>query len=66
MLKEEKGMNTEAIKEIAKQRGIKTAKMKKGEIIRAIQAVEGNPTCFDTGQVAECDQMNCLWREDCK
>ncbi|KAF0217120.1 MAG: hypothetical protein FD174_3421 [Geobacteraceae bacterium] len=59
-------MKTEEIKEIAKQRGVKTGKMKKGEIIRAIQEAEGNPMCFDTGKAAECGQMSCLWREDCK
>ena len=66
MLKGEKGMKADEIKEIAKKRGVKTGKMKKSEIIRAIQESEGNPTCFDTGQASECSQMNCLWREDCK
>lgn len=41
-------MKIEQIKEIAKKRGVKTGKMKKGEIIRAIQEAEGNPACFDT------------------
>lgn len=59
-------MKIEQIREIAKQRGVKTGKMKKGEIIRAIQEAEGNPTCFDTGKAAECGEMSCLWREDCK
>lgn len=59
-------MKAEEIREIAKQRGVKTGGMKKGEAIRAIQDAEGNPACFDTGKAAECGQMNCLWREDCK
>lgn len=59
-------MRMEEIKEIARQRGVKTGKMKKGEVIRAIQEAEGNPTCFDTGNAAECAQDDCLWREDCK
>ncbi|MCM2359069.1 MAG: Rho termination factor N-terminal domain-containing protein [Geobacteraceae bacterium] len=59
-------MKIEQIKEIAKKRGVKTGKMKKGEIIRAIQEAEGNPACFDTGKADECGEMSCLWREDCK
>lgn len=59
-------MKTEEVKEIARQRGVKTVKMKKGELIRAIQEAEGNPTCFDTGKAAECGQADCLWREDCR
>lgn len=58
-------MKIEQIREIAKQRGINPAKMKKGEIIRAIQEAEGNPMCFATGKSGECGQLNCLWREDC-
>lgn len=54
------------IKEIARQKGVKTGKMKKGEIIRAIQEAEGNSACFDTGQGAECGQTSCLWRKDCE
>lgn len=59
-------MKIEEIRGIAKQRDVKTGKMKKGEIIRAIQEAEGNPMCFDTGEAVECGQANCLWRKDCK
>jgi Rho termination factor, N-terminal domain len=59
-------MKIEEIRGIAKQRDVKTGKMKKSEIIRAIQEAEGNPVCFDTGKTVECGQVNCLWREDCK
>lgn len=59
-------MKISEIKEIAKQRGIRTANMKKGEIIRSIQEAEGNPTCFDAGKAAACGQADCLWRDDCK
>jgi hypothetical protein len=27
---------------------------------------EGNSDCFATTHVNMCNQMNCLWREDCK
>jgi len=60
-----KEMNVNDIREIARQRGIKPAKMKKSELIRAIQQDEGNPECFSTGFKEECGQRACLWRDDC-
>lgn len=59
-------MRIEEVKEIARKKGVKTWKMKKTELIRAIQEAEGNPTCFDIGKAADCGQANCLWRGDCK
>ncbi len=59
-------MKLQQIKEIAISRGLQTRKMKKSEIVRAIQADEGNEPCFDTGKAAECGQLNCLWREGCE
>jgi len=53
------------IKEIAKEKGIKVGNMKKENIIRTIQRAEGNFDCFGTATAGVCDQMNCLWREDC-
>lgn len=58
-------MNLKAIKEIAQKNGVKTGKMKKDELIRAIQRAEGNSDCFGTGISAHCSQDDCLWREDC-
>lgn len=58
-------MKVENIKEIARERGIKTGKMKKVELIRIIQEQEGNPTCFASGKAGECGENRCLWREDC-
>jgi hypothetical protein len=58
-------MKLEEIKEIAKKYDIKAGKMKKADLIRAIQAAEDNDACFDTGNSAECAQDACLWRSDC-
>lgn len=58
-------MRTQEVKEIAKQLGVKTEKLKKGELIRAIQSEEGNIPCFGIGKATECGQSECLWREDC-
>lgn len=52
--------------EIASDLGIGgVSRMKKAEIIRAIQEHEGNFPCFGTATDGHCDQMDCLWRGDC-
>ena len=43
---------------------LKPGKMKKVDLIRAIQSKEGNPACFDTGKNF-CDQTDYCWRSDC-
>jgi hypothetical protein len=58
-------MKLEEIKEIAKQHNIKVGKLKKTELVRAIQVAESNNVCFETGQASECGQTECLWRADC-
>ncbi len=58
-------MEKEKIKEIAKRMGIKAGNMNKTKLIRDIQRAEGNSDCFATHSVNECDQLNCLWRQDC-
>ena len=58
-------MKLEEIKEIAKQHEIKVGKMKKAELVRAIQAAEHNEICFETGQADACGQEECLWKQDC-
>ncbi|HFQ13347.1 MAG TPA: SAP domain-containing protein [Gammaproteobacteria bacterium] len=58
-------MLMQQIRTIAKQHGIKAGKTKKADLIRKIQQVEGNYACFGTASNGECDQLACLWREDC-
>lgn len=58
-------MKLEEIKEIAKQHNIKVGKLKKADLIRAIQLAEGNEVCFESGKSADCGQPDCLWRSDC-
>jgi len=58
-------MKLEEIKEIAKQHDIKVGKLKKAELVKAIQEAEGNEVCFDSGKAADCGQSECLWRSDC-
>ncbi len=58
-------MNLRDIQAIALARGVKAVKMRKGDLIRAIQKAEGNFECFESDKRWNCDQFNCLWREDC-
>lgn len=58
-------MNLQEIRAIAKAKGIKAANIKKAELIRAIQREESNFDCFGSAVSGQCDQLNCLWREDC-
>ncbi len=58
-------MNMEQIKAIAKENNVKPGRMRKVELVRAIQAAEGNLPCFDTPAAEGCPEHQCLWREDC-
>jgi hypothetical protein len=58
-------MTIKQVKDFAKEKGVKAGNMKKENIIRAIQRSEGNFDCFGTAVSGECDQTNCLWRNDC-
>ena len=52
------------VKEKAKRLGLKPGKMKKVDLIHAIQSKEGNFPCFLTG-LDSCNQFDCCWRSDC-
>lgn len=58
-------MKLDEVKKIAEQHGIKAGKLRKAELIRAIQQSEGNLPCYDSGQAASCGQETCCWRADC-
>ncbi len=58
-------MNIKEIGVIAKTMGIAASKLKKADLIRAIQCKEGNFDCFATAFKGECDQKDCVWRDDC-
>ena len=58
-------MNLQHIRAIAKLHHINTSGLSKSELIKEIQRKEGNPDCFGTAYDGVCDQIGCLWREDC-
>ncbi|MGC2049344.1 MAG: SAP domain-containing protein [Gallionella sp.] len=58
-------MNIEEVRNIAKTQGLHPGKHSKTELIKLIQAEEGNFDCFATAYDGVCDQANCIWRNDC-
>lgn len=59
-------MKMNDVKELAVQKGVRPARLKKEELIRAIQEAENNGACYMTNQVDICGQTTCLWRSDCR
>lgn len=53
------------VRSIAKSHSIKPDHLSKSELIKTIQIGEGNFPCFASAYSGECDQADCLWREDC-
>jgi len=58
-------MRFQEIQKMAKGVGIKTYRMKKAEMIRAIQDAENNIPCYGTERISNCGEVQCLWRNDC-
>jgi len=58
-------MKYQEIQKIAKGMGIKSFGLTKVDLIRKIQEVEGNISCFGTDRVSWCGEERCLWRPDC-
>lgn len=58
-------MNMQEIKSIAKYHNIKTAKLRKADLIHKIQQAEGNFQCYASAASGDCDQLDCIWRTDC-
>jgi hypothetical protein len=55
-------MKIAELRKIARSKGIKGGQKTKVYLIRAIQR---HNDCFATSYVHQCNQLNCLWREDC-
>ena len=53
------------IRDLARLQGVKNySRLKKAELIRAIQPQESNSTCYQT--ITDCREDSCLWRSDCQ
>lgn len=57
-------MRMDEVREKAKKIGLKTSRMKKDDLIRAIQMAEGNFPCFGSAE-NYCDQAGCCWQDEC-
>jgi len=58
-------MNLKGIREMARNLGVKNfSRLRKEDLIRAIQEKEGNSPCFK--RIEDCRVYDCLWREDCQ
>ena len=58
-------MNMQGIREIARERGFSPGRLRKIELVRALQRDEGYFDCYARAYGGDCDQLDCLWREDC-
>ncbi len=58
-------MNMQEIRAIAKSRKIDPTGLAKIDIIHKLQREEGNFDCFATAYDGICNQLTCMWREDC-
>jgi len=57
-------MTMTQIKAKAKTLGVIPGKMKKAELIHAIQATEGCTPCYGRSN-GDCPWLECCWRSDC-
>lgn len=57
-------MKLDQIKKKARAMGIEPGRMRKADLIRAIQKAEGYTACFGHG-TPDCPYLDCCWREDC-
>ncbi len=58
-------MTLSQIRDKARNLGVKNySRLRKTELIRAIQEKEGNSPCYQT--FSDCRQDDCLWMPDCQ
>ena len=58
-------MKAEEVRSIARSRQVSLGGLSKANLIRKIQQHEGNFCCFGSASGGDCDQSDCLWRDDC-
>jgi hypothetical protein len=60
----EKTMTMPEIRKKAKVLGIIPGKMKKAELVHAVQTAEGNTPCFGRSN-GQCPNVDCCFMQDC-
>ena len=58
-------MHINDIRQFAKRMNVNTFRMNKTDMIRSVQRAENTYDCFATDRVEYCNELSCLWREDC-
>jgi hypothetical protein len=56
----------DSLQKKAEALGVKSKGMKKPELIRSIQAAEGNQQCFGAPRSTDCPHTDCCFLSDCK
>ncbi len=60
-------MNLQQIRTKAAALGVGgISRMRKRELVHAIQVREGNSPCYGADWRFDCQQFDCCWREDCQ
>jgi hypothetical protein len=57
-------MTIREIRKRVKKLGLSVESDDKAALIRAVQAAEHNPQCFQTGRTS-CSEKDCCWISDC-
>ena len=57
-------MKLDEVKAKAEKMGIKPGKLKKADLIQAIQKAENNPVCYGTSN-GTCERSECCFYADC-
>ena len=57
-------MTNREMRNRAQAAGVTVQTNNKVDLIRAIQAAEGNLQCFQTGRT-QCNEVRCCWMADC-
>ncbi len=58
-------MNFEEVGAIAKPHTINPGNISKAELFKSIQVNDGSFTSIGTAHGGGCDQLDCIWRENC-
>ncbi|MGE5467614.1 MAG: SAP domain-containing protein [Ignavibacteria bacterium] len=58
-------MDKSRLSDIAKQYLVFDDGQGEVQLVRRIQQARGEHACFATAEVRNCNQLECLWREDC-
>jgi len=59
-------MTLKDIQTLARERGLRPARLAKTELVRSLQQQEYCTPCYQTGTAETCGQDGCMWRSDCR